>query len=87
MAFTSVLRYEKDLNNQRYLECLADGMDEWIDVKALTGNIKIFEHKQEIKKEIKASPSLIKNVLEKMKSIGIKKDTLIEFKKIFKRSY
>ncbi len=86
MAFTSILRYERDINNQRYLKCLAEGMGEWIDVKASTGNIKILEHKEEIKKEIKPSPSLMNNMLEKMKAIGIKEDILVEFKKVFKRN-
>ena len=85
MTSTLSLRIEQDLSNPRYLKCLAEGMKDWIEVKSQTGNEEITQYKKEIQDEIVPSEKIIVQVLEKMKSLGIRKDLLTEFKGIFSR--
>jgi len=85
MTSTLSLRIEQDLSNPRYLKCLAEGMKDWIEVKSQTGNEEITQYKKEIQDEIVPSEKIIVRVLEKMKSLGIRKDLLTEFKGIFSR--
>ena len=83
MTSISSLGYEQEINNQRYLKCLVEGMKDWVEVKAKSGNKGISQYQNEIKKEIKPYPNLTSNILEKMKVLGIDKDILNEFKGIF----
>ena len=85
MTSTLSLRIEQDLSNPRYLKCLAEGMKDWIEVKSQTGNEEITQYKKEIQDEIVPSEKIIVQVLEKMKSLGIRKDLLTEFKSIFNK--
>ena len=82
---TNSLWIEHDLTNQKYLKCLAEGMKDWIDVKALTGNEEIAQYKDELQKEIIVSETLPTKILNKMKYLGIRKDLLLEFKEIFNK--
>ncbi|MEM3074884.1 MAG: hypothetical protein QW727_03010 [Candidatus Pacearchaeota archaeon] len=84
MSYTLPIGYEKEINTSKYLKCLAEGMKDWIEVKVIAGNKDIQTYKNELEKEIKPSKSLVKDILTKMKSIGIKKDILMEFRETFK---
>tara|TARA_Y100000310_G_scaffold317953_1_gene371438 strand:- start:1731 stop:2006 length:276 start_codon:yes stop_codon:yes gene_type:complete len=79
MTSTTHLTIEPDLPNQRYLKCVAEGMQEWIDIKSRTGNKEIKSHKKQLQKEITPSLKLQTKLINKMKSLGITKDVLKEF--------
>ncbi|PIN94681.1 hypothetical protein COU53_02475 [Candidatus Pacearchaeota archaeon CG10_big_fil_rev_8_21_14_0_10_30_48] len=83
MILKKPLQIEHDLTNQRYLKCLAEGMLEWIEVKSNTGNEDIKTHRRKLEQEISPSSELPRVMFNKMKSFGIKKETLEEFKGVF----
>jgi hypothetical protein len=85
MTSTIKLTHEPDFNNQRYLRSLAEGMKEWIEVKSLTGNQEIKQCRKELEKEIIPSKSLPNKIFDKMKSLGIRRETLTEFKGVFSK--
>ena len=87
MVYLKNNNIEEEFDTLRYLKCLSEGMNDWIEVKAKTGNVEIKNSMKELQKEISKehSKTLPKTVFNKMKSLGINKDTLKEFKGIFNR--
>ena len=83
MILKKTLQIEYDLTNQRYLKCLVEGMLEWIEVKSNTGNEDIKFHRKKLEQGISPSPELPREIFNKMKSFGIKKESLEEFKGVF----
>lgn len=91
MASINNLKQNKNkINSLEYLKCFSEGMKEWLEIKAKAGNEEIKQNKLKLSKEIKESSinmtprSFSKKIANEMNSLGIRKETVIEFKGIFR---
>lgn len=91
MASTTNLQTKSEHHtNSEFLKCLAEGMHEWLQVKEQTCTDINPKTQSLLDREIdlscrKATPlSLPNKIVNKMKSLGIKRNMLIEFKGVFK---
>ena len=94
MTYKNFIKNEgNENNNLEYLKCLAEGMHDWLEIKAKLGDEEILSIKANIEKEIDSSPItketspiyFSSKIAEKMKLFGISKDKLSEFKGIFSK--
>ena len=93
--YTYTTGLEQDFNNKINVKYLQEGISDWVDVKEAAGNGEIKKLKGELKKEIKGNNkkgssnpfAFINSITDKMKSIGISRETLDEFLMIFSEFY
>lgn len=76
-------------NNWNYLKALVEGMQDWLEIKEMSGNQDIPLHRAQIENEIEShmkntSNELTKLVSNKMKSLGCEKNLVLEFRSVFK---
>ena len=76
-------------NNWNYLKALVEGMQDWLEIKEMSGNQDIPLHRAEIENEIEShmkntSSELTKVVENKMRLLGCEKDLVLEFRGVFK---
>tara|TARA_Y100000310_G_C20173884_1_gene574944 strand:+ start:127 stop:387 length:261 start_codon:yes stop_codon:yes gene_type:complete len=85
MVSKLILKHEQDLTNSKYLKCVAEGMKDWIEVKSLTGNQEIKKYRRDLINEIPNKPNkkVILKLLGKMRSLGLNKEIVSEFKGTF----
>ncbi|MEK6873999.1 MAG: hypothetical protein AABW91_04065, partial [Nanoarchaeota archaeon] len=75
-------------NNWNYLKALVEGMQDWLEIKEMSGNQDIPLHRAQIENEIEShmkntSNELTKLVSNKMKSLGCEKNLVLEFRSVF----
>ena len=76
-------------NNWNYLKALVEGMQDWLEIKEMSGNQDIPLHRAQIENEIEShmkntSNELTKLVSNKMKSLGCEKNLVLEFRSVFR---
>ncbi|MBS3066865.1 hypothetical protein J4205_03490 [Candidatus Pacearchaeota archaeon] len=76
-------------NNWNYLKALVEGMQDWLEIKEMSGNQDIPLHRAEIENEIEThmkntSGELTKVISVKMKSLGCDKSLVSEFRSVFR---
>lgn len=89
-SINNLKQNKNKINNLDYLKCFSEGMKDWLEVKSKSGNNEIKQNKSMLSKEIKecltniTPKSFSERIADKMKSLGVKRDTVIEFKGIFR---
>ena len=76
-------------NNWNYLKALVEGMQDWLEIKEMSGNQDIPLHRAQIENEIEShmkntSNELTKLVSNKMKSLSCEKNLVLEFRSVFR---
>ncbi|MBS3072981.1 hypothetical protein J4477_04065 [Candidatus Pacearchaeota archaeon] len=76
-------------NNWNYLKATVEGMQDWLEIKEISGNKDIPLYRAQIENEIEfhmknTSNELTKIIATKMKSLGCEKSLVVEFKSVFR---